>query len=452
MEQGATVNEIKVATLPPSRKKRLNGKTVGAVVVVLALITVGVILGSTGRKQETYNGSRDIMRMLETADGIRITLYTTGIYADDGKFQETDIVILPKDFSKSKTELVFDAKAEFRRGNTTVTHIVKDSKAYVMEEVNGTTESYCGNVPEMPNLDKILDTILNAQAVDEESEFFNQLSCPKNSHRLIHAVWEGLDYFYCFDTSGAQLGSFLGPAMIGKVEYLSQSNIEIITAPSDLECDTIDFNAMSQSPDQLFEWEREEDRRLQLAGISEVRREYVRFGTCESPYFEHSGNGGNTWNLATTVFSKLNLDFSQFWDLAKPSASFAGIQQSIQIRRLDTRVIIRVYKYQHDGFPCIYIHGAGVSTSTPQLLSTFNHIKILHVIVNPSITSNSTLWITVIPIIHSKSSWHRYYYPFELETSNIPMFWIKWRSLLMAQADYYWQMRLQTGIWYHITQ
>ena len=71
MEQGATVNEIKVATLPPSRKKRLNGKTVGAVVVVLALITVGVILGSTGKKQETYNGSRDIMRMLETADGIR---------------------------------------------------------------------------------------------------------------------------------------------------------------------------------------------------------------------------------------------------------------------------------------------------------------------------------------------------------------------------------------------
>ena len=111
MEQDATVNEIKVAISPSSRKKpisRKTMKTVGAVVVVLALITVGVILGSTGKKQETYNGSRDIMRMLETADGIRITLYTTGIYADDGKFQETDIVILPKDFSKSKTELVFD--------------------------------------------------------------------------------------------------------------------------------------------------------------------------------------------------------------------------------------------------------------------------------------------------------------------------------------------------------
>ena len=196
----------------------------------MVLITAGFLLG-TLKTQTTYNGSRDILRALETASGIRITLYTTGIYADDGVFQETSIVLVPKDFSKSKSEIVFDAKAEFQRDNTTITHVLKDSKAYTIETNNtsGEIESYCSNVPEMPHLDGIVDTILNGQAVEEDNEFFERLQCPQESHRLIHTVWEGLDYFYCFDTTGKELGSFLGPAMIGRVEYLSKQEASSIT-------------------------------------------------------------------------------------------------------------------------------------------------------------------------------------------------------------------------------
>jgi len=329
-----------------------------------------VILG-TLKSQETYNGARDVMRMLETADGIQITLYTTGIYADDGKFQETDIVILPKDFSKSKTELVFDAKAEFQRGNTTVTHIVKDSKAYVMEtnDTTGEIESYCGNVPEMPHLDKILDTILNAQVVDEESIFYQQLECPQSSHRLIHAVWEGLDYFYCFDTSGAQLGSFLGPAMVGKINYLSKTQADAIDIPipSDLQCDPIDLSAMSQSPDQLFEWEEAEEqpqrRRLQGNQV-----ELVRFGTCELRYDVHFGSN-NMWLLTSTVFSNLRLDTSQFSDLATPPVTISS-PGDLYMRRL--KGASKFYVNEHDGFPCVYVHGAGVRASGPELRSRFD--------------------------------------------------------------------------------
>ena len=168
----------KAEVAPSPLKKPLNRKAVavGGGLCLVVLITIGVLLG-TLKTQKTYNGSRDILRMLETASGIKITLYTTGMYADDGVFQETNMVILPKDFSKSKSEIVFDAKAEFQRQNTTITHILKDSKAYTIEtnDTSGEIESYCSNVPEMPHLDGIVDTILNGQVVEEDSEFFERL-------------------------------------------------------------------------------------------------------------------------------------------------------------------------------------------------------------------------------------------------------------------------------------
>ena len=72
---------------PPPLKKPLSRKVVmaGGGLCLMVLITIGVVVGSFST-QKTYNGSRDILRMLETADGIKITLYTTGMYADDGMF------------------------------------------------------------------------------------------------------------------------------------------------------------------------------------------------------------------------------------------------------------------------------------------------------------------------------------------------------------------------------
>ena len=72
----------KKETPPPSTppRKGFNRKTlVGAGGLCLAvLITIGVLVG-TFATQKTYNGSRDILRTLETAAGVRITLYTTGM-------------------------------------------------------------------------------------------------------------------------------------------------------------------------------------------------------------------------------------------------------------------------------------------------------------------------------------------------------------------------------------
>ena len=54
------------------------------------------------------------------------------------------------------------------------------------------------------NLDGIVDTILNGQVVEEASALFGKLQYPQDSHRLIQTVWEGLDYFYCIDTTGTE--------------------------------------------------------------------------------------------------------------------------------------------------------------------------------------------------------------------------------------------------------
>ena len=294
-----------------------------------------------------------------------MTLYTTGIYADDGKFQQTDIVILPKDFSKVKTEVVFDAKAEFQRENKTITHILKDSTAYVTETNHSTGEitSNCSVVPEMPHIDAIVDTILNGQAVEEDSDFYQRLQCPKSSHSLIHAVWEGLDYFYCFDTTGAELGSFLGPAMIGKVEYLTKGEAAAIEieAPDEIECEKIDLSQLSASP--IDSLDLTESRR-RLASLSCSER--VRLGQCEFCYDASmtDNKGNNMFNLVSSAFSNLNLDFNNFPDLATNRALSGSI--SIRKRRLV------IYVYEHHGLPCVFIHGAGVYNSGVSKVSEYD--------------------------------------------------------------------------------
>lgn len=398
---------------PPAKKKPRSRKALAAVggLCVLLLVTVGVVFG-TRKEQETYNGSRDILRMLETAPGIKITLHTTGIYADNGEFQQTDILIVPKDFSKYTTELVFDAKVQFQSGNTSFTHIVKDSKAYTIEEVNDTTTAYCANVPEMPHLDAIIDTILYAQAVDEDSEFRKALDCPKASHRLIHTVWEDLDYFYCFDTTGAQLGSFLGPAMIGKVEYLSESIP--IEAPQDVECAAIDLNEISKSTEDIFDIEQ--SRRRLKAMTQESCEELVRLGQCEFCYSETFGTNSfgavDTWGMIVSSFSMLNVDFTSYSDLSLPPDMQIDVRRSLRrsiigrirqkissraktfIKRV-TAFIAKLIRYEHPGIICIFIHGAGVSSISPEVRSKMDWYWGEHTRVSPPPYCSSVKYIQV---------------------------------------------------------
>ena len=355
------MDKTKLDVPPQAPKKSFNKNAVIGVggLCLVVLVTIGVLVGALST-QKTYNGSGDILRAMETADGIAITLITTGMYADDGFFQQTNILIRPKDFSKHKTEVVFDAKAEFQRDNTTVTYILKDSKAYTMETNNtsGEIRSYCSNVPEMPHLDGIVDTILNGQVVEHDNAFHHKLQCPQDSHRLIHAVWEGLDYFYCFDTSGTELGSFLGPAMVGKVEYLSKEKAASITiqAPQDLNCDAIDLSSLSQNPIKALNLQESRRRLREMAKKS--CNEQVRLGRCEFCYSELSQgdafSGIKPWGLIISSFAKLKLDFSPFTDLVQlPSTS-------ISIRRRLKHETQEIYRFEHDGMPCIFIHGAGV--------------------------------------------------------------------------------------------
>ena len=285
-------------------------------------------------------------------------------------FQETNIVILSKDFSKSKTEIVFDVRVEFQSGNTTFIHVIKDSKAYTSEtnDTSGELKSYCSNVPEMPHLDKIVDTILNGQVVDEDSEFFDNLQCPQDSHRLIHTVWEGLDYFYCFDTTGKNLGSFLGPAMVGKVEYLSKQEASSITiqAPHDLECDAIDLSQLSQNPIEALTLQESRRRLREMAGASCA--EQVRLGKCEFCYTDkvEFPKGANMYNLISTAFSSLQLNLYSFPDIPRRKKFKT---KKINIRRLNSE---KMYRFEHDGLPCIFVHVAGVETDKNELVDEFD--------------------------------------------------------------------------------
>lgn len=63
--------EVVKPEAPKPAKKQRNRKAYMAVggLLLALLLTLGLIFGSQ-KKQETYNGGRDILRMLETASGI----------------------------------------------------------------------------------------------------------------------------------------------------------------------------------------------------------------------------------------------------------------------------------------------------------------------------------------------------------------------------------------------
>ena len=355
---------------PQTTKRMSNRKlrTIAGGLALVLLVTIGVALG-TSRDQETYNGSNDILRMLETSAGIKITLYTTGIYADDGKFQQTDIIVIPKDLSKRASEIVFDAKMEYTTSdNTTITHIIKDSKAYTVERnlTGELVEADCARVPDLPRLDLILDTIINAKAVDKTSAFYQHIKCPKASQQLIHAVWEGLNYFYCFDSSAASLGSFLGPQMVASIGYLSTQEVTVESAsiqpPEDVECDTIDLSELSIDPTTQISTRR----RLAKDNSDATRCSNIRFGKChyryscsqgktgDESYANRPASGDDRHSIygASWAFNELGINLHIYMDL--PITGF-GSDMYIYLRRKLKSVAGR------DGYTCVYVHGAGVS-------------------------------------------------------------------------------------------
>ena len=107
-------------------------------------------------------------------------------------------------------------------------------------------------------------------------------------------------------------------------------------------------------------------RRLrEMAGTS--CEEKVRLGECEYCYTNlvEFPSGASMYNLVSSAFSTLNLDFSSFTDLPILT-TIDGT--NINIRRLNEPT----YRFEHDGLPCVFIHGAGVYSSTYEVADEFD--------------------------------------------------------------------------------
>ena len=70
------------------------------------------------------------------------------------------------------------------------------------------------------------------------------------------------------------------------------------------------------------------------------------------------------YNLISSAFSSLNLDLSAFPDIPKRKVFNA---RQINIRRLKTK-----YRFEHDGLPCVSLHGSGVRSHKDRLVDTFD--------------------------------------------------------------------------------
>ena len=156
--------------------------------------------------------------------------------------------------------------------------------------------------------------------------------------------------------------------MVGKVEYLSKQEAASISieVPQDLNCDAIDLSQLSQNPMEVLDLQESKRRLREMT--QESCNEQVRLGRCEFCYSELSQgdafSGIKPWGLIVSSFSNLKLDFSNFKDLSMPLTT-----APISIRRLQET---KTYRFEHDGLPCVFIHGAGVQTDTDELVDRFD--------------------------------------------------------------------------------
>ena len=77
----STVDAEKIKIKKESRK--LTNRKMCLSLSVVAFILLSVVVGYLMQLQTPDNGSHDILRRLQNAHGIFISLHTTGIYADD---------------------------------------------------------------------------------------------------------------------------------------------------------------------------------------------------------------------------------------------------------------------------------------------------------------------------------------------------------------------------------
>lgn len=75
------------------------------------------------------------------------------------------------------------------------------------------------------------------------------------------------------------------------------------------------------------------------------------------------GQGANMYSLIATTYAGINLDFQYNWVLDLPILS-----DQFQLRRLQEES----YRFEHEGLPCIFVHGAGVKPETNEIADEFD--------------------------------------------------------------------------------
>ena len=309
---------------------------------------------------------------MQQSPAIKLTLFTGGRFADDGQSQQTDIVIVPK----ASSTVGYDAKAVYTTtDNSTITYIVKDSKVYIEKKtISNVVTKDCANVDALPNIHKIIQAISNAEAVDDDSIYSAMLKCPEGkSLQLVHSIWEGLSFFYCYNAETKRLGSFLGDAMVGRVEYLAgdeaSTAIKSIEAPQGVTCETLDLKQLEKTPEQLLQLTSANRRLSQQSTDDELCPEKVRFGECyycsadESPTV-HDDNLPHGPSEASWAFNELGINLYISLDLPILMPQF-----ELYIRR---RLGEAVSIAGRDGYTCVYIHGAGVTADAAAVVDEFD--------------------------------------------------------------------------------
>jgi len=318
--------------------------------------------------QKTDNGSKDILRALHQADGINMTLYTTGPFADDGILQVTNIFIVPNEHSSNK-DIPYDASAQYIRDGISIQYLLMNGKLYQVQRnasTNDLINAECAHRSTLPPLDKILTSVLEAQVVEEGHPYYNLMKCSDEKHRLVNAIWADQYYFYCYDAETSKLLSFRGPYLAATINYLD--NVSTVNAQNTLmklpespkpECENVDFKSI-ESPQAILSKQLTNSRKRSLQLIPGSDPEQLTyFGQC---VYEATGE-----DMSFNFFEGLVMP-----PLTSVQSSYTLPQSiSVSLRRSRTRKLLLSGSVQ-EGLPCIFIHGSGIdSKKAPGIYSSF---------------------------------------------------------------------------------
>ena len=237
-----------------NRKCLLGG---GLFLAVIAGVVIGLAVHSQSR-----NSAAAILRTLQHAEGLHMTVIVTGPLSANRRDQRIDVYARNQNTNEDEVDFdLFITTKDYANIRTNYT-IVGKRGVYTIEDGNE-TELSCVAGNRMPPLKQIGHDLLDAE-IENQADMALRYgdSCSDGQVNMVY--WSGMEFMFC-TTEDGELRHVYAPYMIIYIDYLGKGEMEEVekrlnyVAPEAFDnCDVLDFDRHVPKPEKV----QAVDRRL----------------------------------------------------------------------------------------------------------------------------------------------------------------------------------------------